>query len=133
MFERHGWKKKQQKKIRSKDVHDVWALAVRKVTEPMEHEIGHDNLSKIMDSGTEEHVITRWDCHRLGEVVRGKCAEQAVEMTVLVADRATKSLCSATGPLTAGYGIDLRLTQSVHFHKQGGSHTTSEVWQARLP
>ena len=42
-------------------------------------------------------------------VVRGKCKEQPVELTALVASRATMSLCSATQLLSAGCGIDSRL------------------------
>ena len=37
-----------------------------------------------------------------------------------MADRATKSLCSAIQLLIAGHGIDLRPTQSLLFHKRGG-------------
>ena len=99
-----------------------------------------------MDSGEDEHVVTRADCQgeeereallqpaqvRLrsatcddmevlgGIVLRGKCSQQAVEITALVADQATKSLCSAAKLSTAKCDIDLRQTQSVLFHKRGG-------------
>ena len=100
----------------------------------------------IMDSGAEEHAVTRADCQgkegrgallqpaqvRLrsatcddmvvlgGIVLRGTCGKQAVEITALVADQATKSLCSATKLFTARCDIDLRPTQSVLFYKTGG-------------
>ena len=100
----------------------------------------------IMDSGEDEHVVTRADCQgeegreallqpaqvRLrsatcddmevlgGIVLRGKCSQQAVEITALVADQATKSLCSASKLSTAKCDIDLRQAQSVLFHKRGG-------------
>ena len=74
----------------------------------------------IMDSGAEEHVVSLADWKSLGGpvlkptqvrlcsatgddmgvsdsfVVRGWCANQMVELTALVATRATRSLCSAT-------------------------------------
>ena len=122
------------------------ATTVCTTTEHTLHESSEDNLSMIMDSGEEEHVVTRADCQgeeereallqpaqvRLrsatcddmevlgGIVLRGKCSQQAVEITALVADQATKSLCSAAKLSTAKCDIDLRQTQSVLFHKRGG-------------
>ena len=42
-----------------------------------------------------------------------------VELTALVATRATKSLCSATKLVSAGYSIEMRPTQSV-LRRSGG-------------
>ena len=94
-----------------KEAHDVWTMAVCTSTEHMVHDIGEDNLSMIMDSGAEEHVITKGDWQRLGEpklqhaqvrlwsatdddmevfgsvVLRGKCGKQEVEITGLSVQR----------------------------------------------
>ena len=48
------------------EIHDVWAITVCTTTEHTLHESSEDNLSMIMDSGAEEHVVTRADCQRLG-------------------------------------------------------------------
>ena len=77
-------------------------------------------LNLIMDSGAEEHVVSLADWKSLGEpvlkpaqvrlrsangddmgvsdsfMVRGWCDNQMVELTALVATRATRSLCSPT-------------------------------------
>ena len=77
-------------------------------------------LNMIMDSGAEEHVVSLADWKSLCEPVlkpaqvrlrsatgddmgvsgsfmaRGWCDNQMVELTALVATRATRSLCSAT-------------------------------------
>ena len=50
-----------------KEIHDARALASCTSTEHVVHQIGEDNSSMIMDSGAEEHVITRADWQRLGE------------------------------------------------------------------
>ena len=94
-------------------------------------------LNMIMDSGAGEHVVSLADWKSLGEpmlkpaqvrlrsatgddmgvsgsfVVRGRCGNQMVELTALVATRATRSPCSATKLVSAGYSIEMRPTQSV--------------------
>ena len=96
-----------------------------------------------MDSGAEEHVVSLADWKSLGESVlkpaqvrlrsatgddmgvsgsimeRGWCDNQMVELTALVATRATRSLCSATKLVSAGYSIDMRPIQSV-LRRSGG-------------
>ena len=88
-------------------------------------------LNMIMDSGAEEHVVSLADWKSLGEpvlkpaqvrlrsatgddmgvsgsfVVRGWCDNQMVELTALVATRATRSLCSVTKLVSAGYSIEM--------------------------
>ena len=100
-------------------------------------------LNMIMDSGAEEHVVSLADWKSLGEpvlkpaqvrlrsatghdmgvsgsfVVRGWCDNQMVEWTALVATRATRSLCSATKLVNAGYSIKMTPTQSV-LRRSGG-------------
>ena len=97
-----------------------------------------------MDSGAEEHVVSMADWKSLGEpllkpaqvrlrsatgddmgvsgsfTVRGWCDNQVVELTALVATRATRSLCSATKLVNAGYSIEIRPTQSVLRRSGGG-------------
>ena len=97
-----------------------------------------------MDSGAEEHVVSLADWKslvgpvlKLAQVrlrsatgddmgvscsfmVRGWCDDQMVELTALVATRATRSLCSATKLVTAGYSIEMRPTQSVLRRSGGG-------------
>ena len=53
-------------------------------------------------------------------VMRGWCDDHMVELTALVATRASRSLCSATKLVTAGYSIEMRLTQSVLRRSGGG-------------
>ena len=53
-------------------------------------------------------------------MVRGWCDNQMVELTALVATRATRSLCSATKLVNAGYSIEMRPTQSVLRRSGGG-------------
>ena len=53
-------------------------------------------------------------------MVRGWCDNQMVEFTALVATRATKSLCSATKLVSAGYSIEMGPTQSVLRRSGGG-------------
>ena len=101
-------------------------------------------LNMIMDSGAEEHVVSLADWKSLGEpllkpaqdrlrsatgddmgvsgsfAVRGWCDNQMVELTALVATRATRSLCSATKLVNGGYSIEMRLTQSVLRRSGGG-------------
>ena len=101
-------------------------------------------LNMIMDTGAEKHVVSLADWKSLGEpllkpaqvrlhsatggdmgvsgsfVVRGWCDNQMVELTVWVATRATKSLCSATKLVSAGYIIEMRPTQSVLRRSGGG-------------
>ena len=93
-------------------------------------------LNMIMDTGAEEHVVSLADWKSLGEpvlkpaqvrlrsatgddmgvsgsfVVRGWCDNQMVELTALVATRDTRSLCSATKLVNAGYSTEMRPTQS---------------------
>ena len=52
-----------------KETHDVWAITVCTTTEHTLHESSEDNLSMIMGSGAEEHVVTRADCQGRG----GRC------------------------------------------------------------
>ena len=97
-----------------------------------------------MNSGAEEHVVSLVDWRSLGGpllkpaqvrlcsatgddmgvsgsfVVRGWCDDQMVELTALVATRATRSLCSATKLVSAGYSREIRPTQSVLRHSGGG-------------
>ena len=101
-------------------------------------------LNMIMDSGAEEHSVSLADWKSLGEplfkpaqvrlcsatgddmgvsgsfMVRGWCDNQIVELTALVATRATRSLCSATKLVSAGYSIEMRPTQSVLRDSGGG-------------
>ena len=101
-------------------------------------------LNVITDSGAEEHVVSLADRKSLGEpllkpaqvqlrsatgddvgvsgsfAVRGWCDNQMVELTALVATRATRSLCSATKLVSAGYSIEMRSTQSVLRRSGGG-------------
>ena len=101
-------------------------------------------LDMTMDSGAEEHVVSLADWRSLGEpllkpaqvrlrsatgddmgvsgsfVVRGWCDNQMVELTALVATGATRSLCSATKLVNAGYSIEMRPTQSVLRRSGGG-------------
>ena len=98
----------------------------------------------IMDSGAEEHVPSLTDWESLGEpvliptlvrlrnatgddmgvsgsfMVRGWCDNQMVELTALVATRTTKSLCSATEHVNAGYSKEMRPTRSVLCRSGGG-------------
>ena len=99
----------------------------------------------IIDSGAEEHVVCLADWRRAGEpplklvrvrlhsatgddmgvsggfVVRGWCEDKLVELTALVATRATKSLCSATKLVSARYSIEKKPIHSILHHKGGGS------------
>ena len=101
-------------------------------------------LNIVMDSGAEEHVVSLADWKSLGEpvlkpaqvrlrigtgddmgvsgsfMVRGLCDNQMVELTALVATRATKSLCSGTKLVSAGYSIEMMPTQSVLRRSGGG-------------
>ena len=52
--------------------------------------------------------------------MRGWCDNQVVGLTALVATRATKSLCSATKLLNAGYCIEMRPARSVLRLSGGG-------------
>ena len=93
-------------------------------------------LNIIMDSGAEEHVVSLADWKSLGEpvltpaevrlrsatgddlgvsgsfMVRGWCDNQMVELTALVATRATRSLCSATKLVNAAHSNEMRPTWS---------------------
>ena len=101
-------------------------------------------LNMVMDSGAEEHVVSLADWKSLGGpllkpaqvrlrsatgdhmgvsgsfMVRGWCGNQMVELTALVATRATRSLCSARKLVNAGCGIEMRPTQSVLRRSGGG-------------
>ena len=97
-------------------------------------------------SGAEEHVVSLADWKSLGEpmlkpaqvrlrsatgdglgvsgssVVRGWCDNQMVELTASVANRATKSVCSATKLVSAGHSSEMRPTQS--FFRRSGRGCT---------
>ena len=101
-------------------------------------------MNMIMDSGAEEHVVSLAGWRSLGEpllkpaqvrlrsatgddmgvpgsfVVRGWCENTMVELTTLVATRATRCLCSAKTLVSAGYSIEMGPTQSVLRHSRGG-------------
>ena len=100
-------------------------------------------LNMIMDFCSEEHVVSLADWRSPGGpllkpaqvrlrsatgddmvsgsfVVRGWCVNKLVELTALVATRATRSLCSATKLVSAGYSIEMRSTQSVLRRSGGG-------------
>ena len=101
-------------------------------------------MNMIMDSGAEEHVVSLAGWRSLGEpllkpaqvrlrsatgddmgvpgsfVVRGWCDNTMVELTTLVATRATRCLCSAKKLVSAGYSIEMGPTQSVLRHSGGG-------------
>ena len=103
-----------------------------------------DLLNMIINSGAEEHVVSLADCMSLrgpllkpaqvrlrsaaGDdmgvsgsfMVRGWCDNQMVELTALVATRASKSRCSATKLVNADYSIEMRPTQSVLRRSGGG-------------
>ena len=53
-------------------------------------------------------------------MVRGWCDHEMVELTALVATRATRCLCSATKLVSAGYSVEMRPTQSVRPRSGGG-------------
>ena len=53
-------------------------------------------------------------------MVRGWCDNQMVELTALVATRATRSPCSATKLVNAGYSVEMGPTQSVLRRSGGG-------------
>ena len=100
-------------------------------------------LNMIMDSGAEEYVVSLADWKSLVEpvlkpahvrlrsatgddmgvsgsfMVRGWCDNQMVELSTLVT-RDTRSLCSATKLVNAGYSIEMRPTQSVLRRNGGG-------------
>ena len=120
-------------------------MAVCITTEHAVQESSEDNLrARSWILAAEEHVVTRADCQRHGsrccnllrcicgvrQVTTWKCwgasycvasaAHKTVDITALVADLATKSLLSDKKLLSARYGIDLRPTQSLLFHKRGG-------------
>ena len=108
-------------------------------------------LNMIMDSGAEEHVVSLADWKSLGEpvlkpaevrlrsatgddmgvsgsfMVRGWCDNEMVELTALVATRATRSLCSATKLVNAGYSIEMRPTQSALRRRGGGDFLSIRV------
>ena len=101
-------------------------------------------LNMIMYSGAEEHVVSLADWKSLGEpllkpaqvrlrsaagddmgvsgsfMVRGWCNNQMLELTALVATRATRSLCPATKVVSAGYSVEMRPTESVLPRSGGG-------------
>ena len=98
----------------------------------------------LLNMSAEEHYVSLADWKSLGEplfkpaqvrlcsatgddmgvsgsfMVRGWCDNQIVELTALVATRATRSLCSATKLVSAGYSIEMRPTQSVLRDSGGG-------------
>ena len=125
-----------------REIQHAWALSACKVDNTS---VSVNMLHMMMDSGAEEHVVSLNDWRRLGSpvlksaqirlrcatgedmgvsgsfVVRGWCEDKVVEMTVLVAARATRSLCSATKLVSAGYRMEMRPAQSVLHHSGGGS------------
>ena len=99
-----------------------------------------------MDSGAEEHAVSLDDWRRLGKlllkpaqvrlrsatgdrmgvsgsfVARCWCDDKLVELTALVADRATRrSLCSGTKFVSAGYRREINPSHSVLHHSSDGS------------
>ena len=126
-----------------REIQHVWALSVYDTSGlPLD---ALSVLNMIMDSGAEEHVVSLADWKKsLGEpvlkpaqvrlrsatgddmgvsgsfMVRGWCDNQMVELTALVATRATRSLCSATKLVNAGYSIEMRPTRSVLRRSGGG-------------
>ena len=53
--------------------------------------------------------------------VRGWCDDKLVELSGLVATQATKSLCSASKLLSAGYEVEMIPTHSALHHNNGAS------------
>ena len=128
---------------KEREIQHVRALSVCDNSDLPSDESGN-LLNMIMDSGVEEHMVSLADWKSLGEplskpaqvrlrsatgddmgvsgsfVVRGWCDDQLVKLTVLVATRATRSLCSATKLVNAGYNIEMRPTQSVLRRSGGG-------------
>ena len=125
-----------------KEIQHAWTLSVCKADDVIN---SGNVLNMIVDSGAEEHVVSVDDWRRLGAptlkpvqirlrsatgddmgvsgsfVLRGWCDDRVVEMTALVSTRATRSLCSATKLVNAGYSILMKLDQSVLRHSGGGS------------
>ena len=64
-------------------------------------------------------LVTTWEFLAVF-MVRGWCENQMVELTALVATRATRSLCSATKLVNAGYSIEMGPTQPVLRRDGGG-------------
>ena len=60
-------------------------------------------------------------------MVRGWCDNQVLELTALEATRATRSLCSATKLMNAGYSVEMRPTQSVFVSQWRRLHTASTL------
>ena len=109
-----------------KEIQHVWAMPVCNTSVTQSGKSGGNLLGMIMDSGAEEHVVSLAGWRRLGEpslqpaqvrlrsatgddmgvsgsfVVRGWCEDKLVELTALVATRATRSLSSATKLVSAG-------------------------------
>ena len=116
------------------------AVSVCTSTDHLVNENGGDILTLIMDSGEEEHVITRMDWQRLGElqlkparvrmrtaaaedigatgsiVVRGWCGEHKVEITARVVHRAAKRSRHATDTLCP---LPQRGGRDVHHEARG--------------
>ena len=128
-----------------------WTLSLFATTSDLPSDESGNLLSMIMDSGAEEHVVSLADWKSLGEpvskpaqdrmrsatgddtgvsgsfVVRGWCDNQMVELTALVATRASRSLCPATKLVNAGYSIEMRPTQSVLRPQWRRLHTASTL------
>ena len=107
----------------------------------LRHDSGSVSLYMIMGSGAEEHVISHAEWRNWGELslrhtqvrlrsvtgddtevigsisVRGWCGE----LTILVATRATRSLCSASKLLRLGYEVEMKPTRSALRHRGGGN------------
>ena len=87
-------------------------------------------LNIVMNSGADEHVVSLadWKSSATGDdmvvsgsfMVRGWCDNQMVELTALVATRATRSPCSATELVIAGFSVEMEPTQSVLRRSGGG-------------
>ena len=63
--------------------------------------------------------MTTWEFLAVSWCVVGD--DKLVELTALVADRATRSLCSATKLVSAGYGLEMNPSHSVLHHRSDGS------------
>ena len=114
----------------NKEIQHVWTMSVCNKSRTQSGESGGNLLSMIMDPGAEEHAVSLGDWRRVGQpslklaqvrlrnatgdglgvsgsfVVRGWCEDKLVELTALVATRATRSVCSATKPVSGGNSIE---------------------------
>ena len=139
-----------------KEIHDVWTTRVCTTTEHTLHESSEDKLSMIMDSGEDEHVVTRADCQGRGgrccNLLRYVCGVRHV--TTWKCWKASYCVASAVNkqwrlqlwwqtkrqvPLLSVETLDCQVrhrsaTSTVRTLPQTRwSHTTPEMWQARQP